>query len=202
MLFLLKEPNSPHDIGWSIPGELQKQVRSAEFATGFPTTWRAGGKWSYAIHHFWPSREWPKWYELGDKESLEGVAQLAMTNLKKTGGTGEANQRTVAEYARKTKDIWTRELEIMDPQLILCCGTYWIVAHSLNVEIRKLVDEAGTAFYYSGLPVNGHLSLVVDFRHPARSGQTVYERLGRFFGALKSGKEPYFNSKLLPCNQS
>ena len=84
-------------------------------------------------------------------------------NLKKSGGGGSSNYHVIREYATKTIDLWKSELEIMGPNIILCCGTFRIVTDLLG--LQRSQTKAG--LLYSVWKRDSGNSLLLQFYHPA-----------------------------------
>jgi hypothetical protein len=84
-------------------------------------------------------------------------------NLKKSGGGGTSNYCDILEYAEKTVLLWKAELEIMGPDMILCCGTFRIVTDFLGLQRRQ--TRAGP-LYSIWKRADGD-SLLLQMYHPA-----------------------------------
>lgn len=125
--------------------------------------WKVIGIWSYAIRNGFP------WY--GDintvRTAAEGLKYIGMTNLKKSGGGSTANNRVIYEYAKKTIPLWKQELEVMDPDIIICCGTFWTVAELLDLT----GERTATGLRYSIWQRGKRDSLIVSIYHPAIRGR-------------------------------
>jgi uracil-DNA glycosylase len=87
-----------------------------------------------------------------------------MTNLKKSGGGGSSKYLDIREYANSTTPLWKQELEIMNPDIILCCGTFRIVTDLLGLQVIKMDSHRG---YYSVWKRDNGNSILVRFYHPA-----------------------------------
>ena len=121
--------------------------------------WKVVGTWSYAIHN-----GFPRYGDINTVQiSAQGLKCIGMTNLKKSGGGGTSNYRVIREYATKTIKLWKSELEIMDPDIVLCCGTFRIVTDLLGLERRK--TTAGLS--YSIWKRNSDDSMLLQIYHPA-----------------------------------
>lgn len=175
LVFVLKEPNDPRQTsGWSIVGFIQDQVKEGLSGRPIYPMWKVIGIWSYAIHNGFP--------RYGDintvQNAVEGLKCIGMTNLKKSGGGSTANNRAIREYAEKTKELWKSELEIMNPDIIVFCGTFWIVTELLGLRGVK----TATGYYYSVWKHGRGSSLLVSTYHPAIRG-----RKDMLYAFLKEG---------------
>ncbi|WP_078543531.1 hypothetical protein [Litchfieldia alkalitelluris] len=150
VLMLLKEVNDPYQTeNWSLVDLIQDQI---QLKRNFPV-WKRAGEWNYGLQHNWP------YYVEASQNFAEGLSSIATTNLKKSGGTGESNMEDIMTHAKEQLDLWTQEIEIMKPDLVICGGTYSIVAELLA--LQNQVSPAGTNY---GKALN---TTFIDFYHPA-----------------------------------
>jgi len=163
LVIVLREPNSS-DRDWSLPKFLREELERFERGQKFQypyfwKTWKPIGIWSYAIH-----RGFDKYANLdSERIAVKGLSYIGMTNLKKTGGRSTAHYPTIKKHAEKYRDLWQNELEIMDPEIILCGGTFEILAELLGLKPRK----TRTGLRYAQWELNGHRVLLVGCNHPA-----------------------------------
>lgn len=166
LVFVLKEPNDPEQTpGWSIVGFLQRQVQSGLSDGHIYPIWKVVGIWSYAIHNGFPRYGDINTFQI----AAEGLKCIGMTNLKKSGGGGTADNRLIYEYAKRTVELWKSELEIMAPDIILCCGTFWIVVDLLGLKLKT--TKTATGLYYSVWNHGRGDALLVSISHPASRGK-------------------------------
>lgn len=73
---------------------------------------------------------------VGDNEAeqLKGVAYM---NVNKRGGGSSVDWTRLIRYAKEYKDFIKREIEIINPDVIVCGGTYWL----LLSQIYGIKDE-------------------------------------------------------------
>ena len=51
-------------------------------------------------------------------------------NINKRGGSSSTDFKELNKYAEKYKEFLKREIEIINPDYIICCGSYWqIIDH-------------------------------------------------------------------------
>jgi hypothetical protein len=89
-----------------------------------------------------------------------------MTNLKKTGGGATSNRRQISLYAAKERGLWQRELEIMNPDLVICGSTYQDVQDNLSLEEKSLAKIDGKLYSYSITNSGLGQQVIIDFWHP------------------------------------
>jgi len=169
VVFILKEPNS--DEGeWSIPIELNRNITNY-FSRGIPLeedfmkTWRQAGVWAYSIIN-----GFNKYDALSEDDFVaKGLRMIGMTNLKKTGGNSISIEREIKYHAAKDKPLWTREIEIMNPDLLICGGirkTYENVTKNLALQNNILDTIKGRDYHYSIYQVDSRQHIILDFWHP------------------------------------
>jgi hypothetical protein len=167
VIFVLKEAHTKK-VGWSIPERLMIQVeRGANgFEKNYAYTWNQAGAWAYAIHSGFRDLK-----ELGKPEIIaEGIRTIGMTNLKKTGGGPFAVPKEIQNRAYSDADVWQKEIEIMDPDIIVCGRTYKYVVNILGSRAEKrikILEDQGKPYHCAMWTINGHNATILQFWHPA-----------------------------------
>lgn len=160
LVCVLREPNDPDQhLGWRLDTFLEKQVKKGSSGQSIYPMWKVVGIWSYAIHN-----GFPRYGDINTVQiSAQGLNCIGMTNLKKSGGAGTSNYRVIREYATKTIEMWKSELEIMGPDIVLCCGTFRIVTDLLGLERRKTTAGLSCSIWKR----NSGDSMLLQIYHPA-----------------------------------
>ena len=144
VLVVLKEDNNcPSD-------DLRKECREKP--------WPVPGSWSYGLQQSGPGKVRAYSEASKDESVAEGCRSLAILNLKKSSGGPIANPDTIRKYALRDADLIRREMEIINPDIIICGGTF-----SIFREIFKLdstTKDGEMMHLYRGKPV-------IDFCHPS-----------------------------------
>jgi hypothetical protein len=166
IVFILKEAHSK-ETGWCIPTGLQRNVglglNNRPMELDYMATWRQAGIWAYAIIH----NNFDSYRVLCEPKIVaQGLQYIGMTNLKKTGGKAQADPKEIKDFAERDKDLWQKELEIMNPDLIICGGTFGIVINNLNLERDILYRGQKKKYSYSIWNINNKQSVILSFRHP------------------------------------
>lgn len=112
VLFLCKEPNQ----------SLSRAEQERHGISDFQTFWKERLWYSFSInlatwahgvlHNFVPYDDIPD-------NPIQALHSIAFMNLKKSGGIGEADMKKLREYAAKHQDFIKKEVEIIDPTLII-----------------------------------------------------------------------------------
>lgn len=196
IVWLNKEPNDPSHEDWdqvTPSGDGQLQTFTKERLEGRRhyevhniVTYKQAGLWSYGILKGFPAFD----KLVQERNAAEGLERCGWTNLKKAGGSSVSNYREIREYARKQLGLWTKELMIMDAELVLCGDTYLIVAELLKLRRNRLFEVPNGEYDYSTWQVNGHDCLIVDLPHPgSRKGyKNNYLTVGKVFRNLHDHK--------------
>lgn len=129
--FVLKETcGGDHD--WSLTGWLAETLP-------MDGIWKRIIEWTYGIRSV--SEGLVPYMQDIAAYNRRLLRQIAVVNLKKSNGKYPSDNREVAEYARRDQAELRKQLEIIAPDVIVCCSTFDI----LNREV-----------YYSGLCDSSH----------------------------------------------
>jgi hypothetical protein len=125
--------------------------------------WWNVARWKHLIFkHF--SKE--KYSDFPSKEELREVINgtrclddIAWVNIKKKLGKSESNTTEINEYAEKDKVYLEKQFSEINPEVVLCCGTFYaykiIYCHTNDiVQINDRVYKHGNR-------------LIIDYYHPA-----------------------------------
>jgi len=132
VLFVLKDANDP-------PGkdrpckdwDLREFLRNGAYdgTRGYTSTWGLLSRWVYGLRENYCS--WEDTNSSGkdfsnhhDRRSL--LRTIAAINLKKSGGGGQTNQQGLKEATERDAKLIAEEIEIIEPDIIVGCGTGWL----------------------------------------------------------------------------
>ena len=101
------------------------------------------------------------------KESISSLNHCAVINVNKSGGGARTNLKKLAIQFEQQKEILKAQLEEINPNIIVCSGTYKVVKplllelyHHLSFEKQKLKDFKYKKCYFGD-------KLIIDYYHPA-----------------------------------
>jgi len=156
VVFLLKEPNDKErNSNWDLTDYINYCIEEDKIQK----MWKVAGIWSYAIiHQFFPYFDQVNRNDLAAK----GLKAIGITNLKKSGGGGQASPN-ISKAAAEEEPLWTKELKIMEAHIVLCGGTFWIVNESLS---GFKYERLRCGLHYSRKENNKTNSLIIEFYHP------------------------------------
>lgn len=159
MLVLLKEVNESDNrqhYDWSLVDLINDQIKTFKLnQKGYLEIWKRVGVLSLGLINEFNSYRLSTYIE--DDIAL-GLSAIAVTNLKKSAGSGNSDHSAIKKYAERDKDLWIREIEIMGPDVIFCGGTFDIVQDILSFKIQKGPSGADYGQYGE--------TVFVDFAHP------------------------------------
>lgn len=154
ILFILRETNKfpGGDLREFLSQTVQWQI------------WRNVGRWACGI-----SNEFPDYSECDTHQNVcEAIRQTAIMNLKKITGGSWSDLDEINETAHRDRKFILREVEIIDPEVIVACGTWGHLVWLFNLDDLPRQDK----FSYTG----GRLYL--STRHPVRAdNQKTYKQL-------------------------
>ncbi len=165
VLWLLKDPNDPEpEAGkiweqWDLPGQLLFNITQKRW--GGRTMWKVIGALTYGMQQ----NRFPPYRTSYDNEEniCDGLRMIGVTNLKKTGGGSTSKNEEIHAAANDDIELWSEEIRIMAPHLVVCGGTYHFINQPLGIIDRLL--QVGR--WYAIYDFNGHECVLLDMHHPA-----------------------------------
>ena len=153
MLAILKEVNDTNsNYNWSLPGLLSYIEQDKKT---FYRVWKNLCRWALVTENF------DLYYQNVDYLKLkEGLKLFAAINLKKEAGSGNSNHDDISCHARNYKAEWLEEINIIDPKIIVCCGTFDIITEILNINGISTCDSGARYFLKDN-------RIFLEFFHPA-----------------------------------
>lgn len=83
-------------------------------------TWNNISRWIANILY---DKDYDEVDYMGEKERKKYLAPISVINLKKTPGGGTANNSEIDKFAKADREFIKKQLEIYDPDIIICGGT-------------------------------------------------------------------------------
>lgn len=115
------------------------------------------------------------------------LKQIAVVNVKKSGGKANSSMEEINQYAEYDSEELKKELEIIDPTVIVCGYTISSLNIIMGAEIKDY-DNPNENWFYSA-QLNDHDVIVLDYYHPANQYPDLlnyYGLLGIYQQALKN----------------
>lgn len=157
VMYLLKEVNDPEcKYDWTLPGLLSSIQNKNKT---FYRTWKNISRWTLTTEH---SDLTFRDIENNNYLLFDGLSLFATTNLKKIAGTGNSDYEDIEKEAIKNRDEWLEEINIINPHVIICGGTYATVKNVLKIknEDCNICGSGAEYFTHCG-------KMFLDFVHPA-----------------------------------
>jgi hypothetical protein len=114
LLFLLKEPNSPGEGGWSLLDHIHSDKHTPTFDTI--------ARWVVGIRNLPNSIQWKFVKDISPYSRISALNYVVLFNLKKIPGYGIADERALEKYVERNAGLIKRQFSIYNPDIIICCG--------------------------------------------------------------------------------
>ena len=180
ILFLLKEAYSrEQQFGeWDLAAGL-----AAEGPWGM---WNHVAKWTAGLlnsndHHIAPFGDMSK----EDRNAM--LRKTAVVNLKKVNGASSSSDDDLMQYTKDNAEILRREVAYVQPQIIVCGGTFKFLKELYDVKIKHHCDN-----WYYWLDLGDMKKvLVLDYFHPA----VRYPELLTYYGLVNIYQQALLHSE-------
>lgn len=190
-VIILKEPWSSGGVGWSWLKEGRRAIRlySRDIPwDGWGPLVSQMGRLGYLIAVCPPPARYqrlPAFEAVTRPLMADGMKCMGIMNVKKTtDGTGYKTTPDwlVRQWGTSTMHILTEELEIMDPDIVLCGGkvVYDVMAAGLNAQPPMQKTISTKKFQYSLCRIGSRQGVkLIEVYHPSQAPpQPSYELLG------------------------
>lgn len=169
-LYLLKEAYGGNDDWNLIDDYLTKNDNINS------VTWRRVSLWSKGILK--TSKDHLEVFNPEDEElhkfNNKYLRNIAVINVKKSGGQKSSSYDEIIEYAKKDKECLLKQLNICDPNIIICGYTISALKEILGYDIKAVNNNH--LYYFSEL--NGHSLIILDYWHPANQFPDIMNYYG------------------------
>lgn len=171
VLILLKEAyeDNHNNDSWALNEGLR------EFGP-WSSIWNRVSEWAYGINNTDAGSIAP-YHELSKEEANAYLRKIAVVNIKKSGGKHTSIYEEIDAYAQADAEEIIREIELIDPDIIICGATFASLNQILNQPMEKGSNE--NWFYYSDA-LGGKERLFIDYYHPANR----YPALLNYYGIV------------------
>jgi len=121
--------------------------------------WKKVSVWTESIFQaFGMEKEYNQEYIIGNLR--KNTDSIAVINIKKSNGKSESDYKEIEDFAVKDRDFLYRELEIINPDIIVCGYT----SHCLRAILGEEWKNNET---YMNLFGEWNGKLIIDYYHPA-----------------------------------
>lgn len=160
ILYVLKEAYTDEDKGYDLANWLNSgpDLRM----------WNRVARWTYGLQNTSEDKIAKYIPDIDEDADIrkQCFEQIAVMNLKKSGGESTSVIEEIAAYAQSDKEELIRELQLIDPDIVICGSTFWILYQLVfGKEPLKGSQANDNWFYYMNL--DGKERLYIDYYHPA-----------------------------------
>lgn len=161
IMFILKEAYNDKKTPWSLTDWLRDR-------DNYPSMWKRVAEWAYAIQNTdIKNIANPKDIADFDNDKIKSIInKIAVINIKKSNGGKISNIKEINLYAKEDKDELTKQIEMIDPDIIVC--GYTIEALDILYD-NKIKKDVGINYYgsYVTEAIGNRERIVLDYYHPA-----------------------------------
>jgi hypothetical protein len=153
ILFLLKEVNLQSDLD---AFDLCEFCRNG----ARPQTWDNIARWSQGILQLEKDFTWAELSQGNEVRRLEYLKKICAVNVKKTAGGHTANNLLIAERVGSDSDLLRQQLDIYQPDIIVCCGTSSYYSMIYPETIQWMKTRRGVEYIHTPNRI------AISFAHP------------------------------------
>lgn len=157
ILYVLKEAYGENE-DWNLVEWLSKVKPSS-------SVWKRDIEWTYGIHNTNGERI-AKYSSDIYRNNTDLFSQIAVVNLKKSGGKSSSDYGEIEAYAQSDNVEIKKQLELIAPDIIVCGSTFQPLNHIYDSMICPKGAGCDNWFYFTDI-ISGHQTLVIDYYHPA-----------------------------------
>lgn len=121
--------------------------------------WKKAAVWTQAVHDAFtlPAAYNPNRIRQRERDLTHSIAVI---NVKKSNGENTSSYNNLEKYAREDKAALKQQLELLQPQVILCGNTMGLLKTVLGGELKNENTWADKIAFWKD-------ALVIDYYHPA-----------------------------------
>lgn len=170
--FLLKEA-----YGDNSEWDLKEMLR---VKSPWSSIWRRVAEWTYGIQNTTVdkiAKYEPEKISMEENNML--LNQIAVFNLKKSGGEPQSNPNEIKAYANADRIEIKRQLELINPDIVVCGNTMSALNQIYDCSIKTESSHNDNWYYFTNV-IGGKKRLVLDYYHPAN----YYPALLNYYGLV------------------
>jgi hypothetical protein len=188
VVILLKEGWADNNERWDWPSAGRQKLHKLRSGQTTGLAWNlvhTMGAWSYLVsggRSLEDGLAINSYANVGREEKASGLEAVGVTNVKKCYGQRSSADSDIRRWGRCTKEMWLQELQIMQPDTVLCGGqvVYDVLSQHTNCESEGSVSTCGKDFRYSYCTLlRGKRFLLVELPHPTRSPSLSFQVLAQ-----------------------
>jgi hypothetical protein len=173
ILFVLRETNEfpqSNEFGGDLRAFLSQTLKWQ--------LWHTVGRWAYGILN-----DFPDYLECNGRRKIhDALCQVAVINLKKITGGKESDLEEINETAHRDKEFIRREVDLIDPEVLVACGTRGHLVWLFGLDDLPRRDQLPLSCSGEG----NKKRLFLFTRHPVRAhNERSYNDLKRLWGVAQ-----------------
>lgn len=160
ILYVMKEVNG---------GEVC-DLRKFLYKGGRWQTWDNVARWTQGILNLDKEYSWKELLKDNEKRRETYLKKIGSINLKKTGGGYTSVDKEISKAARENREILKNQVNIYNPDIIICCGTARdFVKSALDPkEIKWTMTQRGVEY------TKYKEKIILSFAHPEARIRDAY----------------------------
>ncbi|MGF3065793.1 hypothetical protein [Facklamia sp. P12950] len=160
IVYIMKEVNG--GSGWDLKDFL--------FEGGRSQTWDNIARWTEGIFNLHEEFSWKYLSEDNENRRKKYLRKIGTINLKKTPGKHTSIYKEISTAATKNRIIIKQQIELYDPEIIICCGTSsdFIKCYSESNYVNWAMMRRGVEY------VRNKNQIIVSFVHPEARVRDAY----------------------------
>lgn len=92
------------------------------------------GRWAYGLQNY---NEQPIDFTCADKKKKTAIPAIAYINLRKSNGGSRTKARPFDQHVNKYSNLIKQQIELINPDVIVLCGTYKPIKKHVFPELNK-----------------------------------------------------------------
>lgn len=128
--------------------------------------WKRVARWVYGIQNTTTVSMARYIPELSNELHGECLEQIAVLNLKKSGGESRSDYGEIDAYARSDREEIKKEFSLIDADIVVCGSTFKTLLHEV-FEQPELGEKTVCDNWYYYMNLDGKERLYIDSYHPA-----------------------------------
>ncbi len=160
ILYVMKEVNGGE--GWNLKEFLKDGAR--------PQTWNNIARWTEGILNLEADYKWDYLDSNNEDRRKIMLKKIGSINLKKIPGKHTSNSNEITNEARLNKDLINKQVELYQPDIIICCGTFdtfvEIFSDAKNKKLKMTARGVRYIIYED--------KIIISYAHPAARVRYAY----------------------------
>ncbi len=146
ILFINKEAhdnNDPNSKGF----DLREIIRDDWDGVPKEVTYSVVATWAYALIYASAdaTEPYPRYDMIDREKQRESLLSSAVINIKKSGGRTSSIDQDLKKYVEEDGDLIRRQVDLIDPEIIVCGGVWYNMIQPLWPTAQKIYDDVFVA---------------------------------------------------------